>query len=128
MDKRVDFGCSKRRPDAVYDFTYFYICLEIDEDQHRSRSCECEQGRMIQIHQDFGGSPVLFIRYNPDTYKDHIGKRHVPSKNRLKFLLDTMNGLKNRISIEKCWETHLSVMYLYYDGFNGEIQIEKINY
>jgi hypothetical protein len=127
-DKTVDFGCSNRRPDGILDFKYFSLCLEIDENQHKSYACECEQGRMIQIHQDFGGTPVLFIRYNPDEYKDHLGGKHKPNNKRLKILLDTINGLKNRIESEKEWKEPLSVIYLFYDGFSGLIETTPICY
>lgn len=44
------------------------IIVECDENQHGSYACECELGRMITLFQDYGGMPVVFIRYNPDNY------------------------------------------------------------
>lgn len=127
-DKSVDFGCSNRRPDGIIDFKYFSVCLEVDENQHKSYACECEQGRMVQIHQDFGGTPVLFIRYNPDVYVDHFGKKNKPDTKRLRTLLDVLNGLKNRINLYEKWDDPLSVIYLFYDGFNGNIERNLIQY
>ena len=68
-DKRVDNLCSYKRPDFVIDYNFYKVVLEVDENQHRSYPCECEQSRMIQIHQDIG-MDVLFIRFNPDNYRD----------------------------------------------------------
>lgn len=127
-DKSVDLGCSKRRPDGIIDFKYFSVCLEVDENQHKSYACECEQGRMIQIHQDFGGTPVLFIRYNPDDYIDHFGRKNKPDTKRLRTLLNVLNGLKNRINLYEKWDDPLSVIYLFYDGFNGNIERNLIKY
>ena len=67
-DKIEDGSCSKKRPDFVFRTPYGVFIVENDENQHRSYPCECEQTRMIQIHQDFGES-VHFIRFNPDRYR-----------------------------------------------------------
>ena len=123
-DRIVEGGCSKYRPDFIIDYKLFKVVLEVDENQHKSYACECEQGRMIQIHQDFGGTPVLFIRYNPDSYIDHGKKRRPANKSRESVLISLLNGLKNRTE----WEGKLSVYYLFYDGFNGIPEIQEINY
>ena len=70
-DRIVDGGeCGMERPDRVYPDPEgrFVLILEIDENQHRDRACECEQTRMVNIGQAFGGTPVYFVRWNPDTY------------------------------------------------------------
>jgi len=62
----IDKGeCGKERPDRVYDFGDKIVILECDEYQHRDRQCLCEQTRMVNIGQSFGGIPVYFIRWNP---------------------------------------------------------------
>jgi len=96
----------------------------IDENQHKSYACECEQGRMIQLHQDFGGTPVLFIRYNPDSYKDYEGKIQKQNKNRETKLIELLKGLNHRTD----WNYPLSVYYLYYDGYNNIPKLEEIIY
>ena len=45
------------------------LLLEVDEHQHRGRACECEQTRMVNLGQMFGGTPVYFVRWNPDAYR-----------------------------------------------------------
>jgi hypothetical protein len=45
------------------------IIVEIDEDQHRDYS-NCENKRMMELSQDLGHRPIIFIRFNPDDYKD----------------------------------------------------------
>ena len=51
LDKPIDGGCTKYRPDAIIDKNSFIIVTEIDEHQHQSYACECEQARMISLFQ-----------------------------------------------------------------------------
>ena len=58
-DRAVEGGeCGADRPDRIYDFGDKIIVVECDEDQHRGRACVCEQTRMVNIGQSFGGVPV----------------------------------------------------------------------
>ena len=70
-DKVVAGGCSKKRPDFLITTFWGYIILEIDEFQHNRKTypCECEVNRMKEIYFDCGVKHLLFIRYNPDSYK-----------------------------------------------------------
>jgi hypothetical protein len=106
------------------------IVLEVDENQHKSYACECEVIRMVQIYQDFGGIPILFIRFNPDLYIDNLGNKHdhESSDNRRKHLFDLLRGLDNRIALKETWDIPLSVMYVFYDGYNNIPSIQKIDY
>lgn len=60
--------CGRERPDFLFDAGSHRVILEVDENQHRERPCECEQIRMVNISQSLGCRTV-FIRYNPDTFK-----------------------------------------------------------
>lgn len=118
-DKIIEGGvCGKERPDRMYDFGDKIIILECDEYQHRDRNCVCEQTRMINIGQTFGGVPVYFIRFNPDDYSplnfrkkiENINKRH-------KLCGDLINDIKdNRIKLP---QSLVSVIYLYYDDWSS---------
>jgi hypothetical protein len=114
-DQRVENGFSNRMPDFVFKFPLFNLIVEVDENQHKSYPCECEASRMVELHGDFKGEPVVFIRYNPDAFKDHQKKEgKVTDNQRLKKLLEVMNGLLNR----KEWNSSLTVYYLFYDGYD----------
>jgi hypothetical protein len=133
-DKVPKGGCHKKRPDFVFDYLWFKVIVEVDENQHASydckcnkekydfsytHSCECELKRMIAIHQDIGQN-LIFIRYNPDTYKDNLGKKIISNNlnSREKILLDLLSNLKND-SIKKAYSHKgLVVYYLFYDGFD----------
>jgi len=124
-DKTVDGGCSLRRPDFIMDFTNGILIIENDENQHKSRPCECEQTRMIQIFQDHGGIPVHFIRFNPDFYKtvktpESLGKR-----------LTELTKIIKKIKKDKDFfqrNMNLTVSYLYYDNYNGIFEVSEIKY
>jgi hypothetical protein len=134
-DKIPEGACSKYRPDAVIDYKYFIVIIEIDEHQHKYYLKNCETTRMIQLHQDYGGIPVLFIRYNPDIYyiKNENGKKEKikPSNKRLNILLNflkTLDNLKNEYEKNVGNKlSSLSVCYLFYNNFDGKIKIEDID-
>jgi hypothetical protein len=67
-DKTVNGGCSKRRPDLALDLGYQILIIEVDENQHADYDCSCENKRIMEISQDFGHRPIVFIRFNPDKY------------------------------------------------------------
>lgn len=55
----------------------YKIIVEIDEYQHSSYDIKCEMTRLFQIHQDLDGSSVLFIGFNPDSYKVNNVKQNI---------------------------------------------------
>ena len=67
-DKIIQGGCSKRRPDLLLDLDYQIIIVEIDENQHIDYDCSCENKRIMELSQDLGHRPIVFIRFNPDDY------------------------------------------------------------
>jgi hypothetical protein len=69
FDKTIEGGCSKHRPDLFIDFGTHCVIIEVDENQHTAY--ECEQKRMIALYEDIGFRKVVFIRFNPDAYKDN---------------------------------------------------------
>jgi hypothetical protein len=78
-DKIISDGCSKRRPDLLLDLGYQIVIIEVDENQHIDYDCSCENKRIMELSQDLGHRPIIFIRFNPDDYE------------------------KNGINISSCW-------------------------
>jgi hypothetical protein len=74
FDKKTQDSCSKRRPDILLDLGYQVIIVEIDENQHEDYQEICENKRTMEISQDLGHRPVIFIRFNPDAYNLPSGK------------------------------------------------------
>ena len=67
-DKSVNNGCSKKRPDLLLDLGYQILIIEVDENQHMEYECSCENKRIMELSQDVGHRPIVFIRFNPDKY------------------------------------------------------------
>lgn len=78
---------------------------------------------MVKIYHDIQitnpGSKVAFIRYNPDQYK---GVSY-PDSERLSYLHMI---LTHSISLDD-FGPKLSKLYLYYDGFDGNPQLQPLN-
>ncbi len=117
-DKIIDRGvCGKERPDRVFELTDRVIIIECDENQHKDRNCSCEQTRMINIGNLFGGLPVYFIRWNPDDYVPE-SEKSMPEKinKRYKLLGDFLSDIiNNNILLPYAF---ISAFYMYYDGWN----------
>jgi hypothetical protein len=69
-DKIVRNGCSRRRPDLLLDLGYQIVIVEVDENQHTDYDCSCDNKRIMELSQDLGHRPIVFIRFNPDAYKN----------------------------------------------------------
>ena len=67
-DKKVEGGCSLRRPDLLLDLGYQILIIEIDENQHLGYDTSCEHRRIMEISRDSSHRPIVFIRFNPDNY------------------------------------------------------------
>ena len=70
-DKRILDGCSRRRPDLFLDLGYQIIIVEVDENQHTTYDCSCENKRIMELSHDVGHKPIVFIRFNPDDYEEN---------------------------------------------------------
>ncbi|GAQ85112.1 hypothetical protein KFL_002190640 [Klebsormidium nitens] len=74
FDKRLQGGCSARKPDIFVDvYTHTVLC-ENDEDQHRNYACENK--RSMELFQDAGNRPQVQLRFNPDGFTSEDGVKH----------------------------------------------------
>ena len=96
-DKKIQHGCSRRRPDLLLDLGYQVIIIEIDENQHTDYDCSCENKRLMEISQDIGFRPLVIIRFNPDSYVN-----------------------KNNQIIKSCWRANQSGIYIITKDNNNE--------
>lgn len=69
-DRKITDGCSSKRPDLLLDLGNQIIIVEVDENQHNKYDCTCENKRLMEISRDLGHRPIVFIRFNPDSYFD----------------------------------------------------------
>jgi len=72
-DKTVKDGCSRRRPDLLLDMGSHIIIMEVDENKHTDYDCSCEHKRLMELSQDLQHRPIVFIRFNPDSYTNQEG-------------------------------------------------------
>lgn len=65
--------------------------IEVDEHQHRGYDIEDEKSRINEILHNIGlDKKMVFIRYNPDTYKVDSKRKITSVEDRLKTLKDTV--------------------------------------
>jgi hypothetical protein len=67
-NRRIQDGCSRRQPDLMLDLGFQVVIIEVDENQHRN-GYSCENKRVMELSLDVGHRPIVFIRFNPDSYK-----------------------------------------------------------
>jgi hypothetical protein len=126
-DTVIDNGtCGKERPDRIIDLHDKIIIIECDENQHKDRACECEQTRMINIAQSFGGMPIYFIRWNPDSYKAPKGRQQSSVPDRYSGLVTLLNSIKEGRSVLP--KALVSVFYMYFDGWKGDEDLVDRNW
>jgi hypothetical protein len=65
-DRRVNGGCSKKKPDFFFELLTHVIMVEVDENGHMSYDQSCENKRMMELSEDIAHRPLVFIRFNPD--------------------------------------------------------------
>ncbi len=123
-DKIIDVQCNKKRPDFVIDTLTFKIIVEVDENQHSSYSTECEEIRMKDIFQSFGGTHVLFIRYNPDEFKINGILQNVGSKQRKSVLLNLINYYMKQFGLPY----PICKIYLFYDNYDPNYTPINVEY
>jgi hypothetical protein len=118
-DKVINSGeCGLERPDRVFEFADKVVVAECDEHQHKNRPCSCEQTRMVNISQSFGGRPVYFIRWNPDPYAPGVDtKKQEPIEKRHKMLRMYLTDIiAKKVALPNAF---LSVLYMFHDGWTS---------
>ena len=124
-------GCceTKRRIDLRTLIGNTMLCIEVDENQHKYYDAADEEERYDNLFMDFSGK-YIFIRYNPDKYKDADGKTKNPqAKTRLRRLEEEIDRQIERIENGENTEL-VEVAHLYFDEAEGaaeEISKLKIN-
>jgi hypothetical protein len=105
---------TKRRIDHRKLINATLLCIETDENQHKSYSKQDEEARYHDLFMAYGGK-FIFIRFNPDKYKDENGKSSNPMLfNRLIVLEEEINKQIKRIENDEN-KNLLEVIELYYD-------------
>lgn len=111
-------SCGKYRPDFAFETPTHVVILEVDEFQHARPGAEytCENARMLDIFGSYGGTPVVFIRFNPDPFVLAGVKTAVPSARRLSTLVDVL-----RPALAEPPAHALTIARLFYDSPAGHL-------
>ena len=105
---------AKYRPDFAFDRGSYYVIVECDEDAHRQYDVSCERKRMYEITAGLG-LPVVFIRYNPDSFSINgkVSQCHHVTKKR--YLVNTVRKYLTMPSDDSFERSRIIVHYLFYD-------------
>jgi hypothetical protein len=104
--RRIDFR-------ALYGNTL--LCVEVDEEQHKYRNKKDEALRYDDLMMLHGGK-FIFVRLNPDPYRDaHFKQQNPPMEDRLETLGAELKKQIQRIQKGKNKEL-VEVVYLYFDA------------
>ena len=120
-DKTLEYGgcdCSnRRRIDHRKLINNTLLCIETDENQHKLYSIQDEQDRYNDLLSSFTFK-YIFIRFNPDTYNNTIGKKCNPSiSTRLSTLKEEIDKQIKRIENGENNDL-LEIKYLYFDNYD----------
>lgn len=125
-------ACSKRRADISIDCGSHVVIIEIDEEQHNllQHSDYKNDKRNIELIQDYGNRPVVFIRFNPDKYIDRNSTKIQSCFSKTKvnnfIKIDDKTGWDFRLStlfkkfhhhINNVPEENIIVEKLFFDGY-----------
>uniref|UniRef100_A0A6C0B041 Endonuclease n=1 Tax=viral metagenome TaxID=1070528 RepID=A0A6C0B041_9ZZZZ len=120
-DKILEYGgcdcLTRRRIDHRKLIDNTLLCIETDENQHKSYSKEYEEARYNDLIVNFTCKYII-IRFNPDSYINKKGFRinpYISTKlHQLKCKIDEqIERIKNNENSEL-----LEIIYLYYDNYN----------
>jgi hypothetical protein len=90
------------------------LCIETDENQHKSYNKEDEEKRYNDIHITWGVGKVIWIRFNPDSYRVKNVKKNPHISTRLRALAKEIDHHVSRIENDE--NTNLVEIHLmYYD-------------
>jgi hypothetical protein len=117
-DKRLETGhcdCTiKRKPDHYIYINNTVLCIETDENQHKSYNQMDEETRYDDLYMGFAGKWV-YIRFNPDAYRDQYQNHLNPT------LTTRFEALHQEIDRQMC-RIHrgenkelVERVYMYYD-------------
>ena len=69
-DRRIDGGCSRKKPDFFIELLTHVIIIEVDENAHMTYDQGCENKRIMELSEDIAHRPMVLIRFNPDKNSD----------------------------------------------------------
>lgn len=143
LSKNLDFDYNKcitvygtkYRPDFLFKTDNGCIIIENDEKQHKNYNKSDEECRMVELYEYIkrdNYENVHFIRFNPDRYSLQESKSYqecldIDERHELLFN-NVLNPILNHP--EKFFTNHTgrTVRYMFYDNYDGQFEVETIDY
>ena len=108
--------CGKYRVDFTFERPTKVVLLECDEHQHSEYNRRCELVRQAQVSVGFGGLPVHWIRYNPDTFRLHGMTRVATAQERESILLKQLQQAFHETDFDHL----ITITYICYTRSNAD--------
>lgn len=113
-------GCQLYRPDKLYASPELVIIAECDEHQHawHSGNYSCDEKRISDLFDEFGGTPMVVIRWNPDTYKVQTKESAKPKtrQERLQAVVRLFKEVSHNPPTDS-----IHIYYMYYNADNPRL-------
>ena len=103
------------KPDFLWDGVTHIVILEVDESQHRNPNYQCEKLRMRALAEDLK-RPIIFVRFNPDSYKVDNKPQQAGYAQRYKDLKKWLMYSFEATNVKGV----IDVIYLYYNEYRSE--------
>jgi hypothetical protein len=107
-------GRNREEKEIVYDCKTHQVHVEVDEKMHSGYCVQGEKNRMINLYMSEGGVPLVFLRYNPDSFTDlNCVRSKIPRSKREEDLVKWVGYFMDR-----CPKKQVGVKYLFYDTYS----------
>lgn len=113
----VETACGRYRPDFVFERTTHVVIVEVDEFQHAAPGYSCDNKRMLDVYNSYGGMPVVFLRFNPDDFAlagKTVTDDDMPLKQRMMMLEGHVRAALDRVP-----KHQLTITRLFYNDACG---------
>lgn len=113
----VETACGRYRPDFVFERTTHVVIVEVDEFQHAAPGYSCDNKRMLDVYNSYGGMPVVFLRFNPDDFAlagKTVTDDDIPLKQRMMMLEGHVRAALDRVP-----KHQLTITRLFYNDACG---------
>ncbi len=67
-DRRIEGGCSRRRPDLFLDMGSHIVIVEVDENKQNEYDRTCENRQLMEASQVLNHRHIVMIRFNSGGY------------------------------------------------------------
>nr|QBK92625.1 MAG: endonuclease [Pithovirus LCPAC401] len=111
----------KKRIDFQTEVNSYMLYIEVDEYQHKKYDPLDEKERTRQIQEDIGRN-VIFIRFNPDNYKEGGKMKKIPLDERYPVLKAKINEVIEKIENGDGYSDLITEFKLFYDDVNIPIK------